>query len=275
MRKSVIGVFLFAMVVCIGMMAGCSSPEKDAAKAAFDEQAAAVQAAMDELSSLADQAYELAASEDKALDEDLRTQLQVTAADCKTTVEGTEIPKMKSSVEDINAQTNDLKAIDFSADKKELEDAMKAFEDSQKKYKLVDNPTRDYILSRVGKVKGIDEITFLTEKNDPTKKIGKSSQYYAKIVFHSVKVDHYGYDNKLETLAEIGNPAGGCVEAFKTVEDAEKRDAELKNLEGTIASPGSHKVIGTLVVRTSDELTASQQRKLEAALVKELTRLTE
>ena len=275
MRIKTTVLLIASLAVAAGLLVGCSSPEKDAAKAAFNEQVFITQGSMDELSSLADQAYELAASEAKALDESLRTKLEVTAADAKTAVEGVEIPKMKSSVEDIEAQTEELKSIDLSQEKDSLEKAMTKFENSQKKYALVDNPSRDYILSCVGRVKGLDEIAYFTEKTDPTKSIGKSGQYYEKIVFHSVKVDDYGYDNKLLTLEEIGNPAGGCVEAYRTAEDAERRNGQLKDMEGTISAPGSHKVVGTLVIRTSDDLTVSQQKKLESSLVKELTRLTD
>ncbi len=38
-------------------------------------------------------------------------------------------------------------------------------------------------------------------------------------------------------------------------------------------NPGSHNVYGTLVIRTSDELTATQQKKLEKKVLKALTKL--
>lgn len=40
-----------------------------------------------------------------------------------------------------------------------------------------------------------------------------------------------------------------------------------------IFSSGSHKVIGTVLVRTSDKLSASKQKKLEKAVIRELTRV--
>lgn len=36
---------------------------------------------------------------------------------------------------------------------------------------------------------------------------------------------------------------------------------------------GSHKVVGTCIIRTSDSLTATQQKELEAAIIEALTKL--
>ncbi len=60
---------------------------------------------------------------------------------------------------------------------------------------------------------------------------------------------------------------------YSTVEDANKRNDYLASFDGGILSSGSHTVVGTVLVRTSDELTASQQDQLEAAIIESLTRL--
>uniref|UniRef100_UPI004027FA59 hypothetical protein n=1 Tax=Ruminococcus bromii TaxID=40518 RepID=UPI004027FA59 len=56
-------------------------------------------------------------------------------------------------------------------------------------------------------------------------------------------------------------------------EDAEKRKEYLATYDGTIFANGTHTVIGTVLVRTSNELTASQQKELEQKVIKALTKL--
>ena len=56
-------------------------------------------------------------------------------------------------------------------------------------------------------------------------------------------------------------------EVYATEEDALERDAYLAGFDGTAFASGSHTVVGTVVVRTSNLLTASQQKALEAEIV--------
>ena len=74
-------------------------------------------------------------------------------------------------------------------------------------------------------------------------------------------------------IPALGTDAGGAVEVYATVEDAEERDAYLGAFDGGMLSTGSHTVVGTCVVRTSDYLMASQQKDIEAAVIESLTRL--
>ena len=46
------------------------------------------------------------------------------------------------------------------------------------------------------------------------------------------------------------------------MEDAEKRRDYLATYDGTIYANGTHTVIGTVLVRTSNKLTATQQKEL-------------
>ena len=62
--------------------------------------------------------------------------------------------------------------------------------------------------------------------------------------------------------------------AHRTPEEAQKRCDYLANFDGSVFSSGSHKVIGTCLVRTSGKLTASQQNALEAEMVDALTQLS-
>ena len=58
-----------------------------------------------------------------------------------------------------------------------------------------------------------------------------------------------------------------------TIEEAENRNSYLSSFDGGIFASGSHNTLGTIVVRTSNELTASQQKELEAKLINSLIEL--
>ena len=62
---------------------------------------------------------------------------------------------------------------------------------------------------------------------------------------------------------------------YSNVEDANSRNEYLAAFDGGFFASGSHTVIGTVVVRTSDELTASQQKTLEANIIAALTEIVE
>lgn len=91
------------------------------------------------------------------------------------------------------------------------------------------------------------------------------------ISFGAVK--SYVLYSKGDTPIERATDGGGCIEVYETVEYAEARNTYLASYDGTIFSGGSHTVCGTIVVRTSDELTATQQKELEEMIIAALIEL--
>lgn len=71
----------------------------------------------------------------------------------------------------------------------------------------------------------------------------------------------------------MGTDGGGCIEVYATAEDATKRSDYLSTFDGSILSSGSHEVLGTCVVRTSNLLTASQQQGMSQEIQDALIRL--
>lgn len=131
--------------------------------------------------------------------------------------------------------------------------------------KLMDNPAQEYVIECLEKVPGILEIEAVTEDTDPMKNLNKPGWYTAHIYFSYQLVnqeDVYGDD-----LIDKGTDAGGSVEVYKTKSDANKRNEYLSAFDGGVLSSGSHTVVGTCVVRTSNELTATQQRLLEENII--------
>ncbi len=74
-------------------------------------------------------------------------------------------------------------------------------------------------------------------------------------------------------LIDKGTEACGAIEVYETEEFANNRNDYLSTFDGGILSSDSHRVIGTIVVRTSDKLSASKQKEFEQKIVDALTRL--
>lgn len=69
-------------------------------------------------------------------------------------------------------------------------------------------------------------------------------------------------DGDPPNVIDVGTQGGGAIEIFSNVEDAEKRDAYLGGFDGTPFASESHYVVGTLLIRTSDELSGTKQLEL-------------
>lgn len=255
------------------LLCGCSTPEQKEALARFDVEKARLEQQINTLNNLAKESEELADAPDKALNEDLRPELRQAAKDAYNAASAIKIPAAKSKVEEIDEQVATLKGIDLAPNIEAISTAKKALSDSFLQYKLVDNPTADYVLECLRRIDCLDKVVALTEETDPTNEIGKPGRYTGKVVAHSVNVEHYGYDSGTLTLEEIGNPAGGCAEIYASEEDAQRRDSDLKAMEGTIRNPGAHRVIGTVVLRASENQKTSEMNSLVDRMQVELTRL--
>ncbi|MCI8366889.1 MAG: hypothetical protein HFJ66_04745 [Eggerthellaceae bacterium] len=173
------------------------------------------------------------------------------------------------------AQIPDIPVVpDYSQEIDALKVALGSYEDSIQSLKQVTAPTDDFIMERILGIGSISEIAAVTEDHDPNGKLNKSGGYVGCIYFRDEQVDWsslYIEEGK-EDVIEVGTSGGGAIEVFPNVEDAERRDAYLASFDGAgMFSSGSHEVVGTLVIRTSDELTATQQKALTQEIVDVLT----
>ena len=120
--------------------------------------------------------------------------------------------------------------------------------------------------------KDIDKIEAVTEEKDPNGNLNKPGGYTTQVYFSSPLVkDEYGLFTG--DVIEDGTDCGGSVEVYKTVSEAKKRNDYLSAFDGGILSGGAHTVYGSIIIRTSGELTASQQKALEDAILNALTEL--
>ncbi|MHC3862751.1 hypothetical protein ACXOM5_04320 [Streptococcus thermophilus] len=123
--------------------------------------------------------------------------------------------------------------------------------------------------SRLKEIVTITDVQSATENNDPNQGLNKQGSYTAAVYFADNEVTNpvAGAD-----LVAKGTDAGGCVEVYKTAEDAKKRNDYLSAFDGlpTVINPGSHYVYGTVVIRVAASLTASQQNALTQKIYEKL-----
>lgn len=162
----------------------------------------------------------------------------------------------------------------YSKAAKEIKTAAKGYKDSIKQLKQVTNPKESFSIKRAKTVKSITQVQAATEKTDANNMMNKEGGYTSYIALKSSMVHDSYYSS--QSALEAGNDGGAVIEAFKTVKDAKARVKYLSALDGSgPLSPGTHKVVGTLVIRTSNQLTASQQSKLEKRIINALIKLAE
>ena len=123
---------------------------------------------------------------------------------------------------------------------------------------FVTAPSQEYIVSVLYSNQYIDDIEPVTANNDPNGKLGKEDGYYSAVFFTSNLVN---YDKK-QTPIDNGTDGGGCIELFKTEEDAISREKTVAKFK----SSGGHVRLGTVIVRTSSLLNDQDQNKLEESI---------
>lgn len=236
----------------------------------FNKEKEVVEKKNNELNKEIENAQKSLDSNKQPLNEQTLTDLQIAISEAKeTTRKNPDTPK---KIEEVEKETMKLKQpLDYANEIKNLKDKTEAVENSFKQLAQITNPTEDFIILKLQQLADIGEIASVTEENDPNGNLNKAGGYTATVYFSHKNVnkeDIFGSD-----LIDKGTDAGGSIEVYPTEEDAYRRNDYLSGFDGSALSSGSHTVIGTLVVRTSDKLTATQQKELEKDLIKVLTSL--
>ncbi len=237
------------------------------AVAGLDSRTAEVDAAIADLQALQ-------GGEDKPLDEAVNTAASNAIGQAQAAKQSA--PEMPSDTDAINEAAKQVDAMgDYAETLASLASAKQALQNSIDQLKQVTNPTEAFVIERITGLENITGVEAVTETNDPNGKLGKAGGYTASVYFSSDLVDHSSvYPSSGYTgIVADGNNGGGCVEVYATAEDATKRNDYLSAFDGnSLLSPGSHEVLGTCVLRTSDKLTASQQKALTQELKESLVR---
>ena len=267
-------VVIAVIVGSLGAYFGYFKPHKEAVEA-YNVVVSDIQEKNDQLDGKIKKLQELVDNEDKPLDEttiDTAKEALKNAGASKIV-----IGEMPKATKDILSRTKELSTpVDYSDELTSLSTAYTNLENSKKQYKQVVNPSEEFVMQRILTVDDVADARAVTEDQDPNGNLHKAGGYTSTIYFESKTVnqsDVYVSGEYADVLIDKGTDAGGAIEVYENVEDAEKRRDYLATFDGTIFANGTHTVIGTVLVRTSNELTATQQKELEQKVIDALTRL--
>lgn len=126
----------------------------------------------------------------------------------------------------------------------------------------ITNPPEALIIKKLQSLPNVSGIAPATEDNDPNGNLNKAGGYTAAVFFNSPLVPRTELFSN--DILENGTDGGGCIEVYVNENDAHKRNDYLSAFDGPgLFNPGSHTVLGTIVIRTSSHLKASQQKQME------------
>ena len=183
-----------------------------------------------------------------------------------------QLTRYNNDVPKINSEKDALSVPDYSAFINTLTVQSKDLEDSYAIQRQITAPTEEWVLTRLGRVSDVANIAPVTEENDPNGNLNKAGGYTSTVYFGTALLGTQNLTGN--PLIDEGTDAGGAIETYRTVEEAETRNSYLASFDGAgMFSSGSHMVLGTMVVRTSDDLKASQQETLTNAIVAAMTSL--
>ena len=136
---------------------------------------------------------------------------------------------------------------------------------------LANAPSDEFVMERLSLIGTITDMAPVTEDHDPNGQLGKQGGYIGCIYFQDSQVDRAANYITGDNVIDVGTEGGGAIEIFATKEEAAVRENYLASFDGTGFSSGSHKIVGTCLVRTSTHLTASQQNTLTDQIEQVLT----
>ena len=273
-KKKISSIIAIIVVIVLiggfcGWWFGYEKPHREAV-AAYESSAAIVNDKNKELDESLAKLDKLLDSEDETLDPQTKEDAKTVADSARN--ERREVGEQPKSTDDLNRKAEELsKPLDYTETIGKVDEAATNVENGIKQLKQVTAPNQDFVVARLKTVPGIVNIAAVTEDHDPNGQLNKAGGYTSTVFFESQNVDQSQLFE--DDLIEKGTDAGGAIETYKSVEDATKRDTYLGAFDGGVLAPGSHKVVGTLVVRTSNELTATQQNELTQSIIDALTRL--
>lgn len=128
------------------------------------------------------------------------------------------------------------------------------------------NFTEDYIISCLKKTDHVIAVEAVTASNDPNDRLNTKGGYYTAIYF---SLDFINQEDVFgDTLIDKGTDAGGCIEAYKTHDDALNRDKYLSTYDNNwLLNSGYHTVVDTLVIRTAIKLTENEHSDIENQII--------
>lgn len=272
-KKTLLGLIAAIAIIVIGICVWYFQVKKphDLAEAKFNAAVKEVEAKNTELTSAMNDAQKILDKKEAVYDNTTKEAFITALSDAKAAQR--KIPDLPKKTADINAETKKLsEPLDYSSVINAISEKQTAYQNSVLQMKQITNPNEDFVIQRLKGIPNISGYQAVTEDHDPNGNLNKQGGYTSTVYFSTPLIDQssvYGND-----IVDKGTECGGAIEVYASEEDAEKRDSYLANFDGAgMLNSGSHKVLGTIVIRTSTKLTATQQNEFTNNITNKLLEL--
>lgn len=272
-KKTLLGLIAAIAIIVIGICVWYFQVKKphDLAETKFNAAVKEVEAKNTELTSAMNGAQKILDKKDAVYDNTTKEAFITALSDAKAAQR--KIPDLPKKTADINAETKKLsEPLDYSSVINAISEKQTAYQNSVLQMKQITNPNEDFVIQRLKGIPNISGYQAVTEDHDPNGNLNKQGGYTSTVYFSTPLIDQssiYGND-----IVDKGTECGGAIEVYASEEDAEKRDSYLASFDGAgMLNSGSHKVLGTIVIRTSTKLTATQQNEFTNNITNKLLEL--
>lgn len=272
-KKTLLGLIAAIAIIVIGICVWYFQVKKphDLAETKFNAAVKEVEAKNTELTSAMNDAQKILDKKEAVYDNTTKEAFITALSDAKAAQR--KIPDLPKKTADINAETKKLsEPLDYSSVINAISEKQTAYQNSVLQMKQITNPNEDFVIQRLKGIPNISGYQAVTEDHDPNGNLNKQGGYTSTVYFSTPLIDQssvYGND-----IVDKGTECGGAIEVYASEEDAEKRDSYLASFDGAgMLNSGSHKVLGTIVIRISTKLTATQQNKFTNNITNKLLEL--
>lgn len=272
-KKTLLGLIAAIAIIVIGICVWYFQVKKphDLAETKFNAAVKEVEAKNTELTSAMNDAQKILDKKEAVYDNTTKEAFITALSDAKAAQR--KIPDLPKKTADINAETKKLsEPLDYSSVINAISEKQTAYQNSVLQMKQITNPNEDFVIQRLKGIPNISGYQAVTEDHDPNGNLNKQGGYTSTVYFSTPLIDQssvYGND-----IVDKGTECGGAIEVYASEEDAEKRDSYLASFDGAgMLNSGSHKVLGTIVIRTSTQLTATQQNEFTNNITNKLLEL--
>lgn len=272
-KKTLLGLIAAIVIIVIGICVWYFQVKKphDLAETKFNAAVKEAEAKNTELTSAMNDAQKILDKKEAVYDNTTKEAFITALSDAKAAQR--KIPDLPKKTADINAETKKLsEPLDYSSVINAISEKQTAYQNSVLQMKQITNPNEDFVIQRLKGIPNISGYQAVTEDHDPNGNLNKQGGYTSTVYFSTPLIDQssvYGND-----IVDKGTECGGAIEVYASEEDAEKRDSYLASFDGAgMLNSGSHKVLGTIVIRTSTKLTATQQNEFTNNITNKLLEL--
>lgn len=272
-KKALLGLIAAIAIIVIGICVWYFQVKKphDLAETKFNAAVKEVEVKNTELTSAMNDAQKILDKKEAVYDNTTKEAFITALSDAKAAQR--KIPDLPKKTADINAETKKLsEPLDYSSVINAISEKQTAYQNSVLQMKQITNPNEDFVIQRLKGIPNISGYQAVTEDHDPNGNLNKQGGYTSTVYFSTPLIDQssvYGND-----IVDKGTECGGAIEVYASEEDAEKRDSYLASFDGAgMLNSGSHKVLGTIVIRTSTKLTATQQNEFTNNITNKLLEL--